>query len=220
MRKLLLACSALIALAAPASAAIVTPDPASKIGVVAGEAGLEVKLFLVKQDNTTTFNANFGSQTGTPTFRFDTIGRVDADNGFSTVKPVHGTEFTSLMITAPASYTFKDFNFSILDADDFTVTSSNGGSVHVENAPNGNFDWTAFTLNGASDLTWIKITADPGDDFKQMKQFQISGLAKDGVVINPNVGPVPEPATWAMMLIGFAGLGFMAYRRKNTFRLA
>jgi hypothetical protein len=22
-----------------------------------------------------------------------------------------------------------------------------------------------------------------------------------------------EPATWAMMLIGFAGLGFMAYRR-------
>jgi hypothetical protein len=25
---------------------------------------------------------------------------------------------------------------------------------------------------------------------------------------------VPEPATWAMMVLGFAGLGFMAYRRK------
>jgi PEP-CTERM motif len=25
---------------------------------------------------------------------------------------------------------------------------------------------------------------------------------------------VPEPSTWAMMLLGFAGLGFMAYRRK------
>ena len=24
---------------------------------------------------------------------------------------------------------------------------------------------------------------------------------------------MPEPSTWAMMLIGFAGLGFMAYRR-------
>jgi hypothetical protein len=24
---------------------------------------------------------------------------------------------------------------------------------------------------------------------------------------------VPEPSTWAMMLLGFAGLGFMSYRR-------
>ena len=29
------------------------------------------------------------------------------------------------------------------------------------------------------------------------------------------VGAVPEPATWAMLLIGFAGVGFMAYRRRN-----
>ena len=27
--------------------------------------------------------------------------------------------------------------------------------------------------------------------------------------------PVPEPSTWAMMIIGFAGIGFMAYRRKS-----
>ena len=26
---------------------------------------------------------------------------------------------------------------------------------------------------------------------------------------------VPEPSTWAMMILGFAGIGFMAYRRKN-----
>jgi hypothetical protein len=30
----------------------------------------------------------------------------------------------------------------------------------------------------------------------------------------------PEPSTWAMMLMGFAGLGFMAYRRRNTLRIA
>jgi hypothetical protein len=32
---------------------------------------------------------------------------------------------------------------------------------------------------------------------------------------------VPEPSTWAMMLLGFAGVGFMAYRRsrKNTMAL-
>jgi hypothetical protein len=27
--------------------------------------------------------------------------------------------------------------------------------------------------------------------------------------------PVPEPSTWAMMILGFAGIGFMAYRRKS-----
>ena len=26
---------------------------------------------------------------------------------------------------------------------------------------------------------------------------------------------VPEPSTWAMLLLGFAGIGFMAYRRKS-----
>lgn len=26
---------------------------------------------------------------------------------------------------------------------------------------------------------------------------------------------VPEPSTWAMMILGFCGLGFLAYRRKN-----
>lgn len=27
--------------------------------------------------------------------------------------------------------------------------------------------------------------------------------------------PVPEPSTWVMLLIGFAGIGFMAYRGKS-----
>jgi len=27
---------------------------------------------------------------------------------------------------------------------------------------------------------------------------------------------VPEPSTWAMMIMGFAGVGFMAYRRKQS----
>jgi hypothetical protein len=31
----------------------------------------------------------------------------------------------------------------------------------------------------------------------------------------PQVATVPEPSTWAMMLLGFAGVGFMAYRRKS-----
>ncbi len=32
---------------------------------------------------------------------------------------------------------------------------------------------------------------------------------------NDSVGAVPEPSTWAMMILGFAGVGFFAYRRRN-----
>ncbi len=43
-----------------------------------------------------------------------------------------------------------------------------------------------------------------------------------GYNIAANVSAVPEPSTWAMMILGFAGVGFMAYRRKSnrSFRLA
>ena len=29
------------------------------------------------------------------------------------------------------------------------------------------------------------------------------------------VAPVPEPSTWAMMILGFAGVGYMTYRRRK-----
>ena len=31
---------------------------------------------------------------------------------------------------------------------------------------------------------------------------------------------VPEPSTWLMMMVGFAGVGFAAYRRKSKSGLA
>jgi len=44
-----------------------------------------------------------------------------------------------------------------------------------------------------------------------------------GAVTGPGgMSSVPEPSTWAMMILGFMGVGFMAYRRKGQghFRLA
>jgi fibro-slime domain-containing protein len=44
------------------------------------------------------------------------------------------------------------------------------------------------------------------------------------VVLNVDgaISAVPEPSTWAMMILGFCGVGFMAYRRKSqgSLRLA
>jgi hypothetical protein len=51
-----------------------------------------------------------------------------------------------------------------------------------------------------------------------------ANAAADFVVDNIDISvAVPEPATWAMMIMGFMGIGFLAYRRRTTptnFRLA
>jgi hypothetical protein len=37
-----------------------------------------------------------------------------------------------------------------------------------------------------------------------------------GTATFTQVAAVPEPSTWAMMILGFVGVGFMAYRRKRN----
>lgn len=42
------------------------------------------------------------------------------------------------------------------------------------------------------------------------------GLRVDGLTSAAGaIGAVPEPSTWAMMILGFAGIGFMTYRRRK-----
>lgn len=46
------------------------------------------------------------------------------------------------------------------------------------------------------------------------------GFADGGIFPIGKISAVPEPLTWAMLLLGFAGIGFTAYRRRNTLRAA
>jgi hypothetical protein len=41
----------------------------------------------------------------------------------------------------------------------------------------------------------------------------------DDLVVRFTVSAVPEPTTWAMMLLGFAAIGFLAYRRRPKLAL-
>jgi hypothetical protein len=43
-------------------------------------------------------------------------------------------------------------------------------------------------------------------------RIQVGNISAPEVAI---AHPVPEPSTWAMMLLGFAGIGFIAYRGKS-----
>jgi hypothetical protein len=57
-----------------------------------------------------------------------------------------------------------------------------------------------------------------GSNFDQLQAYPGSGANFTGTftVATPVVAAVPEPSTWAMMILGFCGLGFMAYRRKQS----
>jgi hypothetical protein len=64
-------------------------------------------------------------------------------------------------------------------------------------------------------MTELIISSDTG--FKELKHFNLSGLLFDGLPCpSCGSGAVPEPSTWAMMLIGFAGLAFAGYRRARV----
>ena len=63
--------------------------------------------------------------------------------------------------------------------------------------------------------------AAPGTTTLSFQSADASG-AYGPVVGQVSISSVPEPSTWAMMILGFFGIGFMAYRRKSpsAFRLA
>lgn len=68
----------------------------------------------------------------------------------------------------------------------------------------------APTGNIAIYSPWQLIIADLADTGNQN-----IGNVIDNVSID-RVGAIPEPSTWAMMVLGFAGLGFMTYRRRRA----
>jgi hypothetical protein len=42
-------------------------------------------------------------------------------------------------------------------------------------------------------------------------------ITRSGIqVIASTAGTVPEPSTWALMLLGFAGLGYAGFRQNRT----
>ena len=113
-----------------------------------------------------------------------------------------------------------------------TVTSNNPNDPSNPPAPNSSSGFTV-TLNGITtttltpavpglgpntdlegDLILISLLA--GDGSFEKVQLDNNGPSAFGRFEFSDVSAVPLPATWSMMLIGFAGLGFLAYRKRNN----
>jgi hypothetical protein len=97
-----------------------------------------------------------------------------------------------------------------------------GGSLH------GPLD---FTVDGVSVLDFEKLSTAPhnggGNSYFAFDVVCMAQLACDSSTATvaaqsftyrsaPTLtSPIPESSTWAMMILGFAGVGFIAYRRKR-----
>jgi PEP-CTERM motif len=89
------------------------------------------------------------------------------------------------------------------------VVTFGGNTIFDQtNLPASSYTEHSFTVAATSNSTVLSLT------FRDDPGF----FSLDDVSVNV-ASAVPEPSTWAMLLIGFAGLGFMAYRRKKIVTL-
>jgi hypothetical protein len=136
-----------------------------------------------------------------PKYTFGFGDTLDFGTAFVSPDPPDGRSGGCGLIF-PACFGNAAFSF-------FYLTNGNGG---LETAPfdigGGDFvDCTGGCGFAQFRLLFDLPTASNGIQFV----FQGSGVN----IVPPSIASVPEPSTWAMLLIGFAGIGFAAHRMKG-----
>jgi probable HAF family extracellular repeat protein len=109
-----------------------------------------------------------------------------------------------------------------------------GGSIINLGNPAGSNSSTAFAINNAGQIVgWSDYNSNGGAIFATVwsggNAIELGSLpgANVNLALGINdigqvvgfsgpVSDVPEPSTWAMRLVGFAGLGLAGYRRAKT----
>ena len=98
----------------------------------------------------------------------------------------------------------------------FSITLSQAAIADL-NAAAHNLSDTRFVIGGA-----LLSISGPFADEQLFATFGSERPVVPAAVLNLEtaIAAVPEPSTWAMMVLGFAGVGFMTYRRRKTAMLA
>lgn len=126
-----------------------------------------------------------------------------------------GTQTISQTVTLAAG---QQYAFS------YDLFSPANGQANMYNATLTSSVGTADTLGPFSaqnfGSSWVLETSDFTAALGGIYTLSISFTgdgdpAADFVVDNVAISAVPEVSTWAMMIFGFCGVGFMAYRRKD-----
>ncbi len=159
-------------------------------------------------NNNYVFNPNDGSLTGAPTTT--SLGYASGDPNAGSDPGVSAAAYTSSTFGAPGAST----QLFVIDTDlDVLARQNNNGGVLTTVGSLGfdlgsrtSFDILnadAFAFNGN---TLYRVNLNSG---------ALTNLGRtDRALFGIAVAAVPEPATWAMMLIGFGAVGFSMRRRK------
>lgn len=131
------------------------------------------------------------------------------------------SSFAMTVVDEPGAFSHV-FEFTV-DED-----STSNGSVTTQILGDNDIDFTSIFLDGfaftqtgfdANDETWalsaVKLSA--GLHTLTLNGF-VAGASGDGAYGgNINIAAVPEPATWALMIMGFGSAGYMIRRRRTVF---
>ena len=122
---------------------------------------------------------------------------------------------TSCSIPATGPGSFGPGGPTIADSASGDIVGISGGAAAVI-VPLGYVSGRALSSTATwDDTTFSKLGVTPGTYVWQL------GNGNDDNFFTLNIGPtgvVPEPSTWAMMLLGFAGLGWAGYRGRAASR--
>jgi hypothetical protein len=147
------------------------------------------------------------------TFGLAVIGNVAAANADVVINVTEPVNFQysinggvgvnpTLFLTLGETY---EFDVNVAPSDPFEIVTS----VSLINAPlASNVAGLQPTSSGV-----LTLTEGPTDPTQLFYQSSTHGFF--GEIFFSAASAVPEPSTWAMMLLGFVGIGFVTYRRHS-----
>ena len=148
----------------------------------------------------------------------DTIGILDASSIVSWSLTLSGFGAPRVLDTGNSNVFVASDHLTATSTGlffDFTQGNPTAFLAFVSNPNNvpsaSHVQWTNLFFSNFS--ISINNNGGPPGTFSQETITGVSGTRLIG-------SPVPEPSTWAMMILGFAGVGYMTYRRRKVAALA
>jgi hypothetical protein len=219
-------------LAVAALGFVTVPAHASFAPVTCSNGGCpgDLKFFDSEEsDDVTGFVGSVGAESGGLPDTVQTFVDTNTAAGYATIKEDARNTLNELLFTPANPLAFSDFSFrGQLDrqgfSDALTVIVTGcldvGGTCQQEapqtihlttNAgPEADFGRLAIQSTDGETIFSVEVLTASGAHFKEFKQVDFSPAT---------LPPVPEPASWAMMLLGFGGLG-AALRSRRQLRTA